>query len=107
GDQSVRFPNAPLGLVFPGDPGAPSNGVNFPDYNDWAPRFGFAWDPFGNSKTSIRGGAGIFYDMLLAQDNQYQNGTPPFYSAAFFCSNPLGAFCGGPDTDPGPGPYKF
>jgi hypothetical protein len=29
GDQSVKFPNAPLGLVFPGDPGAP-RGVNFP-----------------------------------------------------------------------------
>jgi hypothetical protein len=93
--------------VFPGDPGAPSKGVNFPDRNDWAPRLGFAWDPSGNGKTSVRGGVGIFYDMLLAQDNQYQNGTPPFYSAAFFCSNPAGVFCGGPQTDPGPGPYTF
>ena len=84
GDQSVKFPNAPLGLVFPGDPGAPSKGVNFPDHNDWAPRFGFAWDPFGDGKTSVRGGVGVFYDVLLAQDNQYQNGTPPFYSASAF-----------------------
>ena len=68
---------------FPGDPGAPSSGVNFPDRNDWAPRLGFAWDPFGKGKTSIRAGFGVFYDVLLAQDNQYQNGTPPFYSAAF------------------------
>jgi hypothetical protein len=81
--------------------------VNFPDRNDWAPRFGFAWDPRGDGKTSIRGGGGVFYDVLLAQDNQYQNGTPPFYSAAFFCSNPAGAFCYGGSPDPGQGPYTF
>jgi hypothetical protein len=91
GKQSVKFPNAPLGLLFPGDPGAPSSGVSFPDRKDWAPRFGFAWDVFGKGKTSVRGGAGIFYDVLLAQDNQYQNGTPPFFSAASLAPLPLSA----------------
>src|SRR5208282_731779 len=42
GDQSVKFPYAPLGLVFPGDPGAP-RGVNFPDRKNFGPRIGFAW----------------------------------------------------------------
>src|SRR4029077_17665622 len=65
-------------LVFPGDPGAP-RGVTFPDRNDWAPRVGFAWDPRGKGETSVRGGFGIFYDVLLAQTNQAQNGTPPFF----------------------------
>ena len=88
GRQSVEHPNAPLGLLFPGDPGAPSTGINFPDRNDWAPRIGFAWDPFGKGKTSVRGGFGLFYDVLLAQDNQNQNGTPPFYSAAFVPFDP-------------------
>ncbi len=100
GKESVRFPNAPLGLLFPGDPGAPSHGVNFPDRKNFAPRFGFAWDPRGNGKTSIRGGGGVFYDVLLAQDNQYQNGTPPFFSAAYL-------FLGSPLTIPGSGPYAL
>jgi hypothetical protein len=87
GLQSQRYPNAPLGLIFPGDKGAP-DGISYPDRNDWAPRIGFAWDPFGDGKTSVRGGFGIFYDVLLGQDNQAQNGTVPLFSAAFLpCFN--------------------
>jgi hypothetical protein len=88
GLQSTVFPNAPSGLVFPGDKGAP-RGVNFPDRNNWAPRFGFAWDPKGDSKTSIRGGFGIFYDILKAEDNFQDNGQPPFFAGANLFFNPI------------------
>jgi hypothetical protein len=80
--QSTVFPGAPLGLLFPGDKGAP-NGANFPDKTNFAPRVGFAWQPFHDGKTSVRGGFGMFYDVLKAEDNFQFNGQVPFASAAF------------------------
>jgi outer membrane receptor protein involved in Fe transport len=89
GQRSQRFPNAPVGLVFPGDPGAPK-GSNFSDFNDWAPRFGFAWDPFGKGTTSVRGGFGVFYDILKGEDNLQFNGQAPFFGFADLFFDPAG-----------------
>ncbi len=87
GLQSKRFVDAPPGLVFPGDPGAPT-GVNFPDKKNFAPRFGFSWDPTGSGKTSLRGGGGIFYDILKGEDNLQFNGQAPFVGSAGLYFNP-------------------
>ena len=82
GEQSTQFPNAPLGLLFPGDKDAP-RGSNWPDRTNFAPRVGIAWDVFGNAKTSVRGGFGMFYDILKAEDNLQFNGQSPFFGSAF------------------------
>jgi outer membrane receptor protein involved in Fe transport len=87
GDQSTRFPNAPPGLVFPGDKGVPK-GTNFPDYTDFAPRFGIAWNP-GGGKTTIRAGFGMFYDILKGEDSLQFNGQEPFFSESDLYFNPL------------------
>lgn len=65
GIRSTMFPNAPPGLLFPGDPGMPFSGVTG-SYKDLSPRVGFGYDVFGTGKTSVRGGFGLFFDTQTA-----------------------------------------
>lgn len=59
GDQIGNFDIATLSLLPKGAQ------LYNPDRNNFAPRVGFSWDPFGNGKTVVRGGGGIFYNPLL------------------------------------------
>lgn len=61
GRQSQVFPNAPPGLLYPGDSGVPK-GLIPTDMRAFAPRLGLAWDPTGSGKWLISSAYGVFFD---------------------------------------------
>ncbi len=74
GEQSKVYPDAPQGIVFPGDPGIPPT-LSPTKWNDFAPRLGVAYSPAfesgilgkifgGPGKSSLRAGYGIFYSAF-------------------------------------------
>ncbi len=91
GTTSTQFTNAPPGLFFPGDPGVPENGTN-PVYTNFMPRVGLAYDLTGNGKTSLRAGAGSFYDTRLngVFNNRFVDVTP--FSPQLTITDPVGPF---------------
>ena len=100
--HSTRFVDAPVGLLFPGDAGAPT-GANYPDTKNFGPRFGFAWDPSGSGKTSVRGGFGMFYDIIKGEANLQFNGQAPFFGYTdfnFYSPTTVPKSCGTPTTPP-------
>jgi hypothetical protein len=91
GVRSKVFPNAPPGLLFSGDQGVPEYGPES-DLNNIAPRIGFAYDVFGNGRTSVRGGSGIFYDSRVpAFSNNRELGAAP-YASSVSLTTPKGPF---------------
>jgi len=117
GEQSKVFPDAPLGLVFPGDPGVPRSLA--PARNDFAPRAGIAWSPTattpwlhaltgGPGQTSIRTGYGIFYTAYEGLSAGIMSANPPYgytYTSAAppLFASPFTVAATGANADEGPG----
>ncbi len=88
GEQSVVYPGAPEGLVFPGDRGIPRT-LAPTRYTNFAPRVGLAYSPnfqsgllekiFGGSgTTSVRAGFGAFYTAIEGLSAGIMSANPPY-----------------------------
>jgi hypothetical protein len=108
GTVSKVYPKAPPGIFFssqngiPSDPGMPKNALNT-SWTGFAPRIGFAYDLFGDGRTSLRGGAGIFYDtrVMGMLSNRFVDEWP--FSPQFILST---ATSSGANADSSPGSFS-
>jgi hypothetical protein len=105
GKQSVVFPGAPAGILYPTDPGVPRT-LAPPGNRDFAPRVGIAFSPRaagdgmfarilgGPGKTSVRASYGMFYTAIEAltigvmsanapYGTTYTSPAPPLFSTPF------------------------
>ena len=90
--HSTKFPNAPAGTLYSGDPGFDTGGrPNQTSWLNFAPRFGLAWDPTGDGKTLIRASWGIFYDMPHTLF-YYNYATEPLWGSSITLITPRGGF---------------
>ena len=114
GEQSVVYPDAPLGLVFPGDPGV-SRSLSAPR-NNISPRVGIAYSPASEIRnswlgrligpagsTSIRAGYGMYYTAYEGLSAGIMSANPPYgytYTSAAppLLSNPFTVAATGVDA---------
>src|SRR5438067_976792 len=83
GQKSVAIPSAPVGALFFGDPGVERGGIPT-SYTHFSPRIGFAWDLFGNGKTSLRGAFGVFYGSISGNEWNTMTNFQPFSTRLTF-----------------------
>lgn len=107
-DQNVHsdvYPNAPAGVLFPGDAGFDTN--NRPSNNHWnnfAPRLGISWDPKGDGRMVIRAAFGLLYDVPNTLF-YFGNGATPPWGSSVAVANPSGGFANPWQNYPGGDPF--
>lgn len=125
GEQSTIFPQAPLGLLFPGDSdpvlGIVPRSLYPTDKNNLAPRLGIAYSPrpksgwlrklFGDGKTAIRAAWGVYYDSTIGTNFENIVFTQPFSVSLRLTASQIrragGTFANPFGSSPNPFPLGF
>ena len=102
GIRSTVYPQAPAGLLFPGDDGFPGSAAMKNKLNQFAPRAGLVWQL--NEQTALRGGWGRFYDTPHLFFNTRFANNPP-WGAQITLTSPPGGFTDPYATYPGGNPF--
>ncbi len=102
GIRSKVYPQAPPGLLFPGDEGFPGSAAMNNKMNQFAPRAGIVWQL--NEKTALRGGWGRFFDTPHLFFNTRFANNPP-WGAQITLTSPAGGFANPYLTYPGGNPF--
>ena len=97
--QVLKGSNVPTGLLVVGDKGVGRGIVPTPK-DHFSPRVGLAWDPFGDGRTSVRAGAGLFWGSVSGNEWNSTSNYQPFAVREQFnnvqsLTNPYGLLPGG------------
>lgn len=80
GVRSTVFPTAPVGLLYPGDPGFPGKSGVHRHLAQFGPRAGVAWDVLGDGRSSLRASYGLTYEMQPLAYYGGQSTASPFFN---------------------------